>query len=280
MSTPPTTFGSYRILGRLGRGATSQVFRARHAEHEEDVALKILDPALIHDAEWLGRFRREAHLLQSLRHRNTVGCRDWGECEGRWFMALELIAGTPLRAWVGRRTSVRFVTRVGAQFAEGLAAAHALGLVHRDLKPENLMVTPDGLLKILDFGLARQTGAADPELPAELINLTAAGMIVGTPRYMSPEQSLGHVLTTASDVFGMGLCLFEFAAGRHAFASSFAREVVGGIREAPTPDLARWRPDLPKELVAWITRMLDKAPERRPAAEEVGRGFRAAAHAV
>jgi serine/threonine-protein kinase len=206
--------------------------------------------------------------MRQLKHRNIVSCLDFGEQDGAWFIAMELVRGHPLRLLAGRRPSASRVARVGAQVASGLAAAHALGLIHRDLKPENLMVTPDGLVKILDLGLARPITAASPALPEHLAFVTSTNMIVGTPRYMSPEQSRGDELTPATDLFCLGLCLFELAAGRHPFFAESAQEVLVAIREAATPPLLRWRPDFPPALAEIVAALLAKEPAARPSAEE------------
>lgn len=269
MLNPDSCVGPYRVRSRLASGATSDVYRARREGEDSEVALKVLTRSLTSDREWLRRFQREAHLLRQLRHPNTVALLDWGEHEGCWFIALELIQGRSLRDWVGGRPRTGFLARVGAQIAGGLAAAHALGLVHRDLKPANVMVTEDRRLKILDFGLARTVGTEHPGFPTTLHDVTRVGAIVGTPRYMSPEQSVGLPVGSASDLFCLGLCLYELACGAHPFPSPFAQEVVAAIREAPTPDLARRRPDLPAELVGVIADLLRKDPAQRPTASAV-----------
>lgn len=269
MLEPGTCLRGYRVIARLASGATSDVYRARRDGEASEVALKVLARSLTADREWLRRFQREAYLLRQLRHPNTVALLDWGEHEERWFIALELVAGRLLRDWIGGRPKPGFLARVGAQLAAGLAAAHALGLVHRDLKPSNVIVAPDGRVKVLDFGVARPVAADHPDFPTTLRHLTLAGAVVGTPRYMSPEQSSGGPVTSASDLFCLGLCLFELASGQHPFPSPFAQEVVANIREAPTPDLGRRRPDLPAELVRLVMELLHKEPDARPTAVAV-----------
>jgi eukaryotic-like serine/threonine-protein kinase len=278
--TPAPALGPYQLLARLGQGATSSVFRAQRGPDAPEVALKVLSPALTADPAWLRRFQREAHLLGQLRHPNTVALLDWGETDGRWFLALELVAGRPLGNWIGTRPTTGFLAKVGAQLAAGLRAAHALGLVHRDLKPANIIVTADGLVKILDFGLARPVVSDDPEFPSSLHDLTVTGAVLGTPRYMSPEQSVGASLTSASDLFCLGLCLFELATGSHPFAAPFVQEVVAGIRDTPAPDLKRRRADLPPELCGLLTALLHKQPEQRPTAADVYARLSALARAV
>lgn len=279
MVVPPSTLGPYRILGRLGTGATSQVYRAMREGVEGAVALKVLAADLTQDGAWLRRFQREALLLKHFRHPGTVALLDWGEFEQRWFMALELVEGRPLQEWTGTRPSGGFLARVGAQMSHTLAAAHAFGLVHRDLKPSNIIVLGEGTLKLLDFGLARPYQSEHPDLPTTLHELTGSGVIVGTPRYMSPEQSHGDTVGAPSDLFSLGLCLWELATGRHPFASPFPKEVLHGIRDLPTPDLGRRRPDLPAGLQGLIMSMLEKDPAKRPAAAQAQVIFRQMASA-
>lgn len=269
MAASDPSLGPYRILGRLGTGATSQVYRAVHQAGGAEVALKILAADLTQDRAWLRRFQREAILLRHFRHAGTVALLDCGELDGRWFMALELVEGRPLQDWVGTRPSAGFLARVGAQLTTTLAAAHAFGLVHRDLKPSNIIVMKEGHVKLLDFGLARPFQGEHPDLPTTLHELTGSGVILGTPRYMSPEQSMGDTMTAATDVFSLGLCLWELATGAHPFGSPFPKEVISAIRNKPAPDLATRRPDLPTSLVQCLTGMLEKVPASRPTAAKV-----------
>lgn len=271
MSRIEATLGPYEILAHIGTGSTSHVYRARHHSGGPEIALKVLSNHLTEDPDWLRRFQREAHLLIQLKNPNTVAIHRWGHCEGRWFMELELVSGRSLRDWISTQPRSSFLTRVGAQFANGLAASHTLGLVHRDLKPSNLLLTAEGRLKILDFGLARPIDPEQHELPSALQDLTGHGAVVGTPRYMSPEQSLGRPLCPASDVFCMGICLFELATGRHPFASPFPKQVQLNIREAATPNLGKYRPDLDPGFIDVVMTMLNKDIEKRPAAVEVFR---------
>jgi serine/threonine protein kinase len=274
MSFLPQITG-YQLQQRLGAGATGGVFRAIRQADGQEFAIKILNPVLAGDREWLARFRREALLLRKLSHPHVVGLREfgWDAANDRWFLAMELIPGRPLRSWVGRRPRGEDLARWGRELAGALACAHDEGIIHRDLKPENIMIQPDGQAKILDFGLARSMTVADHGLPDNLLQVTATGTVVGSPRYMSPEQSRGEALTPATDVFSLGLCLFEVAAGRHPFAADFAPEVLAGIRDRPNPPLHRWRPDLPDAWALAFTALLAKDPAQRPTAADAGRLF-------
>jgi len=274
MPDPVTTFGPYRLLARLGKGATSELYRATRGPDPHEIALKILLPAATEDGEWLRRFEREAHVMRRLQHPNIITWLDFGESEGRWFLAMEFVQGRGGRSLVGGHPKAASLARLGAQIASGLLAAHAQGLIHRDLKPENLIVTKEGIVKILDFGLARPIRPDAIEFPEHLARLTATGMLVGTPRYMSPEQVRGEPLTPATDLFCLGLCLFEIATGRHPFASDFHREVMAGIVETQTPPLKRWRPDLTAALIGLIEELLAKNPSERPAADVTFQRFK------
>jgi serine/threonine protein kinase len=271
-------FGQYRLLGQLGAGTTSSVYRATRGEDPTVLALKILTPAATQDDRWRRRFEREAFIMRRLQHQNLVAWLDFGELDGRCFIAMELVQGHSGRWLVDRRLQGAALARLGAQLANGLAAAHSQSLIHRDLKPENIVVTHDGIAKILDFGLARPVDPGYEGMPAHLAEVTGAGMVVGTARYMSPEQSRGEPLTPATDVFCLGLCLFELAAGRHPFASPFAQEVVDGIRTRPAPSLQRWRPDLPAAFAEVLAALLAKDSAARPSAEKTSERFRSLIH--
>lgn len=272
---PPSTFGPYRLLARIGMGSTGTVYRAARGDDSKPLALKILTPEATQDDQWRRRFEREAFIMRRLQHTNIVAWLDYGELDGRRFIAMELVQGHSGRSLVTRRLKGTALARLGAQLSNGLAAAHNQGLIHRDLKPENIVVTPDGVAKILDFGLARAIDPDDHGMPAHLADLTGTGVFVGTARYMSPEQSRGETLTPATDIFCLGLCLFELAAGQHPFASPFVQEVITGIRERPTPQLKRWRSDLPSAFTDLIALLLSKDAAARPSAETAAAQFRA-----
>ncbi len=275
MKSFPSFFGPYQLTAFLGSGATSKVYRATRPPDSTELALKILSPALTTADEWLRRFQREASVMRRLQHRNIVHFLDFGECDGVWYLAMELVNGSSLRSLVGQRLHPPALAKLGAQLASGLEAAHQLGLVHRDLKPENVLLTRDGIAKILDWGLARMYTRV-PEPTLDTVNdVTSVGMVVGPPRYMSPEQTLGQTLTPASDLFSLGLCLFELAARRHPFQATSTVEVMAEIRDGAAPSLDRWRPELPSSFHQLIARMLNKNPEQRPSATEVYSTLRA-----
>ncbi len=275
MHRPGSTFGPYRLIERIGSGTTSTVYRAAPADDPREIALKILSPALTRESDWLRRFQREAHLLRRVKHASIVEYQDFGEIDGYWFIRMELVKGMPLRWLIDRRPTAVMIAQLGAQLGGGLDAAHAQEIVHRDIKPENILLTPDGTAKLMDLGLARPVEGTISELPGDLSELTTTGMVLGTPRYMSPEQLRGEPLTPASDMFCLGLCLYEATAGRHPFASHFVAEVTERIRNADVPPLRRLRPDVPEPLADLLGSLLAKTPEQRPSAAEAHQRFHA-----
>lgn len=270
MADTGTQVGAYRILGRLGAGAAGVVYRARDERTGTEVALKLLHSARTSDRKSIGRFRREVLAASALQHPNIVRVFESGESGEGPFLAMELLAGRTLRALIGTRPALAEIAAVATQLGRALAATHALGIAHRDLKPENLFVLPDGTVKVLDFGLARLTADESPLSALQTANLTTRGTVVGTVRYLSPEQGRAESLTVATDLFSAGLVLFEWAAGRHPFASDFPMEVLRGILDDPAPDLGRWRRDLPPGWPAFVGALLSKEPAARPAASGWG----------
>ena len=215
----------YRILGRLGAGAMGDVYRARDLRLDRDVALKILPAQFTHDPALVARFQREARAASALNHPNILTIYEIGEAGGTWFIAAELVEGVTLRERITAGSLPREeVLDIGRQCAAALAAAHRAGIVHRDIKPENIMIREDGLAKVLDFGLARITGAH-----ADRAQATQTGSLLGTPRYMSPEQARRESLDGRTDIFSLGAVLFEMKTGQPAFAGSTTPEVFASL---------------------------------------------------
>jgi hypothetical protein len=245
-----------------------EVYRARDTRLGRTVAIKVLrsgaDPELLH------RLDREARAASALNHPNIVHIYDVGEAaglEGAHYVVMELVEGETVRQRLrAGPLPVPEVVGLGAQLADGLAKAHRAGIVHRDLKPENLMVTPDGVLKILDFGLAKILPAvlADVDARQTLSRYgTQAGMLLGTLEYMSPEQASGRAVDHRTDQFSLGLILHEMAAGRPVFRRDSPAQVLAAVIERDAEPLRRVRPDAPPALEALVARCLQKDPARR-----------------
>jgi TolB-like protein len=253
-----TTLGRYRILEALGEGGMGRVFLAEDPTLGRRVAIKVLPPEFAADAARRERLLHEARAASALNHPNIVTVFDVGEEAGTRYVAMEAIEGTTLRVWADVRRTPREVLALARQAARALGVAHAAGLVHRDLKPENLMVRADGLLKILDFGLARSV-AADGETAAR----TLPGTVMGTAAYMSPEQVLGQAAGAASDVFSLGTLLYELLTGRHPFAAASGVDSMHRVLHEAPPKASTLAPDLPGPVDFVLAKALAKDPARR-----------------
>jgi predicted ATPase/predicted Ser/Thr protein kinase len=265
LETPPEVDG-YEVLALLGKGGMGVVYKARQLSLDRLVGLKFLPEECTRDPLWLERFRREAVTASALNHPNICTIYDTGECAGRPFLSMEFIEGRTLEALIGQGPAVEELARVIRQTARALAAAHAAGVVHRDIKPANLMVRPDGIVKVLDFGLARRlpTGGAAPGGPG-----TDPGTRVGTVLYMSPEQARAEPVGSASDIFSLGLVLYELVTGQHPFLAESGFGVLHRIVDhVPLPP-SRLNPGVPAALEGLIQKMLAKDPRLRPTAVEV-----------
>ncbi|HSD25774.1 MAG TPA: serine/threonine-protein kinase, partial [Vicinamibacteria bacterium] len=258
--------GPYEILDLLGRGGMGEVYRARDERLSRDVAVKVLHADIAADSARVRRFEREAKAAGVLNHPNIVAVYDTGEHEGLPYSVSELLEGDTLRerlalGGLGARKAAEYA----AQVARGLAAAHERGIVHRDLKPENLFVTKDGLVKILDFGVAKlgRSGEEGLGTKAETLSETSPGTVLGTMGYMSPEQARGLVADHRSDLFSLGAVLFEMLTGRRAFKGTTPADTLSAIlREDPSESIPPGI-DLPANLLKVVRRCLEKAPEDR-----------------
>ena len=251
----------YEIEGSIGKGAMGEVYRARDTKLERLVALKVLSEAALRDEHLVQRFRREARALASLDHPNIVAVHSVDEADGRHFLTMSLIEGRSLDGHIPPGgMSARKCLEFARAIAEGLAAAHGKGVVHRDLKPSNVMVTPAGRIKLVDFGLAKRGNEEDQDVSA---CLTAPGVAVGTVPYMSPEQLRGHAIDARSDIFSLGIMLYEMATGRRPFEGASAAEVMAAILNQdplePQSDAVNEAPILAHVL----TRCLPKDPNER-----------------
>jgi serine/threonine protein kinase len=265
---PGTRIGSYEVIDRLGRGGMGEVYRARDMRLGRVVALKVLRPGA--DPELLRRLDREARAASALSHPNIVQIFDVGQAAteaGAHYVVMELVEGETLRRRLASGPlPVAEALDLGAQLADGVATAHRAGIVHRDLKPENLKVTPDGLLKILDFGLAKLVVAplGDVEGRETLSRHgTQVGALVGTLEYMSPEQASGRSIDHRTDQFAVGLILGEMITGRPLFRRDTPAQVLAAVIERDPEPLGRIRPDVPQALEALVARCLQKDPARR-----------------
>jgi hypothetical protein len=263
----PFQLGPFEVLEKLGEGGMGQVYRARDPHLEREVALKLMGPSVAGHPTARARFLREARLAASLRDDHIVTVYQAGEADGWPFLAMELLRGESLADRLERqeRLPVAEAVRVARETSRGLAAAHEAGLVHRDLKPANLWLefpgepgasATGGRVKILDFGLA---------CPVEQGGqLTAAGVLVGTPGYLAPEQVEGLPADARTDLFGLGCVLYLMVTGEPAFPGRRLAAVCGGSFEDPVPAHV-WNPEVPEALSALITRLLARKPDDRPA---------------
>jgi serine/threonine protein kinase/Tol biopolymer transport system component len=257
--------GPYEIVALIGSGAMGKVYRARDLRLGREVAIKVLHANVADDPHRLARFEREARALAALNHPHIVTIFSVEEADGTSFLTMELVEGRPLDRLIpaGGFPAEEFV-EFAVELADALAAAHEKGIVHRDLKPANIMVTKDGRIKVLDFGLVRDLrGFGDEDATRASAGETQAGMVVGTPAYMSPEQIAGGPVDHRTDIFSLGVALHQMASGRHPFSGGSSPEKMSSIlRDTPEP-LTVLRPDLPAELARIVRRCLEKDPRRR-----------------
>ncbi len=258
----------YEIVSRISAGGMGEVYRAKDPLLERELVLKVLPQRTTFQAEALERFVREARAASALNHPNIITIYAIGEADGHHFIAMELVRGRTLRQLGRDGVPARTVADVGSQAARALGIAHEAGIVHRDIKPENIMVRDDGYIKVLDFGIAQLASTESAE-HANDSRLTRPGMVVGTMRYMSPEQATADEITPASDMFSLGIVLHELATGRHPFDASSDMAVLSGIILRDSVPPSRTNPRLPKEFDAVIMRMLSKNAALRPTAIEV-----------
>ncbi len=252
----------YQILAPLGAGGMGEVYRARDARLDRDVAIKVLPERLAGSAEAVARFEREAKALAANSHPNLVAVFDVGMDQGICFAVMEFLAGETLREHLDRGAlPLTRVLEIGAAVAEGLAAAHAHGVIHRDLKPANIFLSASGQVKVLDFGLAR-FASPDP-LGATAEYLTEAGRVMGTAGYMSPEQASGEIPDERGDIFSLGCVLYEMATGRRAFPGDAAAEVLAAVLRDQPADMDASGTRIPPELKLLVARCLAKRPDDR-----------------
>ncbi len=261
-----TLLSHYRLEGKLGEGGMGEVYRARDTKLDRTVAIKLLPLSATRDPEARQRLLQEARSAGSLSHPNIVTIYSVDEAEGRDFIVMEHVEGDTLRS-LSQEGGVDFPAwvEIGAQVADALAAAHALGLVHRDIKPANILVTKQGVAKVLDFGLAKEViSLRDVQAgDATVAQLTAPGLIVGTIAYMSPEQARGEPLDARSDIFALGSTLYEALTGRPAFTGESALETMHAVATKDAPAPSAIRPEIPSDVDLILARAMAKDREER-----------------
>jgi serine/threonine-protein kinase len=261
------TLKQYQLVGKLGAGGMGDVYRARDTVLGRDAAVKVLHAERLPDGEARQRFLREARAASALNHPNVVTVYEIGSDNGVDFIAMEFVPGETLQSLMRqRRLSIAEAASYAAQTADALGKAHAVGIVHRDIKPSNLAITADGLVKVLDFGLARLNDAAIPDGDDSTRHAkfaTRAGTIIGTIAYMSPEQARGDEAGPMSDVFSLGIVLFEMLSGQRPFEGSSEMARLHNLHFTPPKELRQLAPDVPDGLAHIVARMLEKEPAAR-----------------
>ena len=259
----------YEVLEKVGAGGMGDVYRAADKKLKREVALKVLPSEMSRDPDRLARFQREAEAIAALNHPNIVTLYSVEEAEGIHFLTMELVEGKPLSEILTEEgLSAEKLLEIAIALTGALAAAHRKGITHRDLKPQNVMIGKDGRPKVLDFGLAkfaRPAGEPGGEIDSALATeaRTQEGMVVGTVPYMSPEQVAGRKVDPRSDIFSLGIMLFEMATGRRPFTGASAIELLSAILKDEPPSLDELRPELPESLKRIIERCLAKNPDER-----------------
>jgi len=262
-----TRLGTYQILSQLGAGGMGEVYLAEDSKLGRRLALKVLPAKFTSDQLLVRRFEQEARAASALNHPNIITIHEIGQAEGRHFIATEFVEGQTLRRRMRQPLSIREVLDTAVQMASALSAAHGAGIIHRDIKPENVMLRPDGLVKVLDFGLAKLSWRPAQIIDAEASTLpmvdTDSGVVVGTVAYMSPEQARGLDVDARSDIFSFGVALYEMLARRPPFDGQTASDLIASILKTEPPPLADSAPGVPTELERIVSKALRKDRETR-----------------
>jgi predicted ATPase len=264
-----THLGHYKVISRLGRGAMGEVYEAEDTTLGRRVALKILPADLTEDEDRIRRFKLEARAASALNHPNIVTIHEIGEAEAGRYIVMEFVEGRTLRSLINERIAIDTLISIGIQIAKALSVAHSAGIVHRDIKPDNVMVRTDGYVKVLDFGLARLARFNLTNSDEETLVPTAAGAILGTIGYMSPEQAHGDDVENATDIFSFGIVLYEMATCKHPFMAGSPFAVLQGITSQDPLPPSRLNPDVSQPLEDLILQMLQKDARFRPAAADI-----------
>jgi serine/threonine protein kinase/tetratricopeptide (TPR) repeat protein len=266
---PGTHLAHYEIISMLGAGGMGEVYLAEDMHLKRKVALKLLAPELTRDERGLRRFEHEAHAASALNHPNILTIYEFGQANGLHFIASEFIEGVTLRQrLVNGKLELNAAVDIAIQMASALAAAHASGIVHRDIKPDNVIVRTDGIVKVLDFGIAKLSGRRTGETIRHRVSAVAAstsepGMVLGTAKYMSPEQARGIEVDARSDIFSLGAVIYEMVTGRSAFEGETASDIIAEILKVEPPPPVEFVPEVPHELERMISKALRKDRESR-----------------
>jgi serine/threonine-protein kinase len=266
---PGTLLTHYEIISMIGAGGMGEVYLAEDKRLRRKVALKLLAPELTRDERGLRRFEHEAHAASALNHPNILTIHEFGQADGMHFIASEFIEGVTLRQRLAKgRLELNTAVEIAIQIASALAAAHACGIVHRDIKPENVIVRTDGIVKVLDFGIAKLTERRVGETIRRRATTVGAstsepGMVLGTAKYMSPEQARGVEVDARSDIFSIGAVIYELVTGRSAFDGDTASDIIAEILKVEPPPPVEFAPEVPHELERIISKAMRKDREKR-----------------
>jgi serine/threonine-protein kinase len=273
---PGSRLGDYELRALLSMGGMGEVYLAEHVQSRECVALKLIRRHLMADAQAVEWFTREARAGGALRHANVVGIFEFGRSDAGLFIAMEWVDGQTFRALMDAGPiAIPNAVSWSRQAAKAIAAAHEAGITHRDIKPENLMLNRDGVVKVLDFGLARLAGPAIPDREASGASGTISGTLSGTLSYMSPELFRGETASSATDVFSLGSVFYELFTGVHPFAGATPLDVYEAIEcRVPDPPSSR-RPGIPPKVDRLLLEMLNRDREARPPAAAVANALEA-----
>src|SRR3989442_2272237 len=264
-----TRLGRYEIRSKIGEGGMGEVYLAQDTQVERDVAMKIISAHIARDQQRLYRFLQEARAASKLKSANVAHIYEIGEVEGHHFIAMEYVEGEPINKRMGGRPmAAAEMVKLGIQIARALDEAHAKGITHRDIKPQNIIVTSDAEVKMLDFGLAKLTGVPSetdltPESELATKVKTSPGIVMGTVNYMSPEQAMGREVDHRTDIFSLGVVLYEMATGRVPFSGASLTETIDRIAHAQPEAIARFNYNVPAELEMIIKKALRKNRDER-----------------